>query len=128
MEKVLIIVRGIPGCGKSAFAKLLGKNVCTADDFLMVNGVYTWTPEKAGGAHVACQLKVKDLMKDGESPVIVANTSTTEKEMKPYYSLAEEYGYVVFSVIVENRHSEVNEHNVPLETLEKMRKRFDISL
>lgn len=128
MKKILIIVRGIPGCGKSTFAKLLGGYVCTADDFLMKDGVYCWSPEKAGGAHVACQLQVRDYMKKGMSPVIVANTSTTIKEMKPYYELAEEFGYKVFSVIVENRHGGVNEHDVPEETLEKMRKRFNIQL
>jgi predicted kinase len=128
MEKILIIVRGIPGCGKSTFAKLLGKNICTADDFLMENGVYIWSPEKAGGAHLACQSKVKGHMKSGDSPIIVANTSTTLRELKPYYELAEEYGYKVFSVIVENRHGGINEHDVPEETLEKMRNRFNIQL
>ena len=48
--------------------------------------------------------------------------------MKPYYELAEKYGYAVFSLIVENRHGGKNVHNVPEETLEKMRNRFEIKL
>ena len=79
-------------------------------------------------SHTQCKVKADILMKDGVSPVIIANTSTTVKEMKPYYDLAEKFGYTVFSVIVENRHGGVNTHNVPEETLEKMRERFNIKL
>jgi hypothetical protein len=46
----------------------------------------------------------------------------------PYYDLAKKHGYRVFSVIVENRHEGVNSHDVPEETLQKMRSRFDIKL
>ena len=63
-----------------------------------------------------------------EPTIVVSNTFTTEKEMKPYYKLAEQYGYRVHSLIVENRHGGINEHNVPDETLEKMKKRFEIKL
>ena len=67
-------------------------------------------------------------MKMGSDIIKVANTSTTMKEMQPYYDLAEKYGYMVFSIVVENRHNGVNEHNVPEETLKKMVERFDIKL
>jgi hypothetical protein len=59
---------------------------------------------------------------------VVSNTLTTEKELKPYYELAEKYNYTVFSLIVENRHGGTNVHNVPEETLDKMEKRFSIKL
>jgi len=131
MEKSLIIVRGLPGAGKSKFAKLISAHpdfVCTADDFLMVNGKYEWSPEKAGGAHLKCQAKCKTLMKSNIPLIIVANTSTTERELRPYYDLAKEFGYQVFSVIVENRHEGENSHDVPEETLKKMFDRFSIKL
>jgi hypothetical protein len=48
--------------------------------------------------------------------------------MKPYYKLAEKYGYVVFSLVVENRHGGINEHGVPDETLKKMENRFQLKL
>ena len=128
MDKVLIIVRGIPGCGKSTFAKLLGDAICTADDFHMKDGKYEWDKERIGLAHKWCQNKCETFMKNGITPVIVANTSTTKKELKPYYDLAIGYGYKVFSVIVENRHGGVNEHNVPEYTLKSMEEHFDIKL
>jgi len=130
MKKYLFIVRGIPGSGKSSLAELLTppSNICTADDYHMKDGKYDWKPENVKKAHDACQSQAAMLMRLGKTPVVIANTSTTVKEMKPYYDLAEKYGYTVFSVIVENRHGGVNEHNVPEETLEKMRNRFDIQL
>jgi hypothetical protein len=42
--------------------------------------------------------------------------------------MAELNEYRVFSIIVENRHGGVNEHNVPEEVLTKMRERFEIKL
>jgi hypothetical protein len=48
--------------------------------------------------------------------------------MKPYYELAEKYGYMVFSLIVENRHGGVNTHGVPEDKIEQMKKRFEVKL
>lgn len=67
-------------------------------------------------------------MKKQIDRIIVCNTNTTEREMKPYMDLALQFGYKVFSIIVENRHGGVSIHNVPEETLEKMRNRFEVKL
>ena len=138
MKKHLIIVRGVPGCGKSTFAEyisLIGdldsikrSTICCADDFVMKDGQYKFNQKAIGIAHKVCHSKCEKAMAAGETRVIVANTSTTEKEINPYIALAEKYGYMVFSVIVENRHGGVNVHNVPEETLEKMVARFSIKL
>jgi hypothetical protein len=60
--------------------------------------------------------------------VVVSNTFTQKWEMDEYYELAKKYEYIVFSVVVENRHSGENSHNVPADTLDKMRNRFEIIL
>ena len=60
--------------------------------------------------------------------IIVSNTFTQEWEMKPYFDIAEKYGYRVYSLIVENRHGGVNEHGVPSDKLEQMKNRFNIKL
>jgi hypothetical protein len=42
--------------------------------------------------------------------------------------MAKEWGYTVFSIIVENRHGGVNEHGVPEDKLEIMKNRFEVNL
>jgi predicted aldo/keto reductase-like oxidoreductase len=60
--------------------------------------------------------------------IVVSNTFTQEWEMQPYYDLAKEYGYMVFSIIVENRHGGKNVHNVPEDKINQMRDRFQVKL
>ena len=131
MTKVCIILRGVPGCGKSTVADYLAQlnnaTVCVADDFFMENGNYNFDINKLHLAHQWCQDKFLNCLKNGQN-VIVANTSTTEKELIPYITTANEYGYLTFSMVVENRHGGTNVHNVPEETLEKMKNRFSVKL
>jgi predicted kinase len=132
MEKVLYIVRGIPGSGKSTFAKtLVNKDYChkEADMFFVDgDGSYNFEPSKIKDAHKWCQEEMDFLMRLDHSPVVVSNTFTQEWEMEPYFELAKTYGYKVFSIVVENRHEGTNEHGVPDEVLTKMRERFEIKL
>ena len=67
-------------------------------------------------------------MEDGETKIVVANTFTQDSEMSEYYSLAENYNYRVHSLIVENRHGNISLHDVPPETIEKMKQRFSVKL
>ena len=67
-------------------------------------------------------------MEDGVDKIAVSNTFTQEWEMKPYFELAQEHGYMVFSIIVENRHGGTNIHGCPEEKVEQMRNRFEIKL
>jgi predicted kinase len=139
MEKVLYIVRGIPGSGKTTFAKMLvGEDflVCEADKYFIdkETGEYNFDSTKIKEAHKFCQDTVESYMKDSlvndqfYREIAVSNTFTQEWEMRPYFELAKNYGYKVFSVIVENRHGGTNQHEVPEEVLTKMRERFEITL
>lgn len=92
------------------------------------DGVYNWKPEKVKEAHSWCQNQVGEWMLNGEDKIIVSNTFTQEWEMQWYYDWAEKFEYRVYSLIVENRHGGVNQHNVPQENVDKMRDRFEIKL
>ena len=129
MEKVLYIVRGIPGSGKSTFAKQLTSNVFEADHYFYDNdGNYNFVPSKIKEAHKECQEFVKLAMQSSISKIAVSNTFTQEWEMQPYFDLAKEYGYMVFCVIVEKRHNNKNNHNVPEDKIQMMKDRFEINL
>lgn len=126
--KELFLLRGVPGCGKSTLAKSLGGKYAEADQYFMEDGEYKFDPSKIKDAHGWCQNIVDSYLRNGVEKVIVSNTFTQEWEMKPYYEMAEKYGYMVYSLIVENRHGGVNEHGVPADKLEQMKTRFDIKL
>jgi ABC-type molybdenum transport system ATPase subunit/photorepair protein PhrA len=132
MEKNLILLRGLPGSGKSTLAKLLvDKDYChkEADMFFVDrDGNYKFNPSKIKDAHSWCQDEVAFLMKYEHSPIVVSNTFTQEWEMDAYYKMAEELGYRVTSMIVENRHGGKNEHGVPDDKLEIMKNRFEVKL
>jgi len=132
--KTLILLRGLPGSGKSTFAKMLiaaDKDYCHKEaDMYFVDreGNYKFKPSDLPAAHKWCKDEVEFLMRYEHSPIAVSNTFTQEWEMDAYYELAEKYGYRVHSVIVENRHGGVNKHGVPEEKLEQMKNRFEIKL
>ena len=126
----LYLVRGLPGSGKSTFAEKLaifGIHL-EADMYFMKNGKYEFDASKLHRAHEWCRNNVESIMLESGENIIVSNTSTTEKEMKPYLDLAGKYDYRVVSLIVENRHFGKSTHGVPDETMDKMEKRFSVKL
>lgn len=137
MSGVLILLRGLPGSGKSSFAQLMWSEyvICEADKFFYDNeGNYKFDGSKLKEAHAWCKNQVETFMKDHQSnqqfypEIIVSNTFTQEWEMEEYFQLAQKYGYKVVSLIVENRHGGKNVHGVPDDKIEQMRNRFQISL
>lgn len=136
--KTLILLRGLPGSGKSTTAELLGAGGSgyahfEADMYFMEDGEYKFDPSKIKDAHKWCQNSVEQAMllnytAGHNDTIIVSNTFTQEWEMEPYYKLAEPWGYRVYSIIVENRHGGVNVHGVPEDKLQAMKDRFEIKL
>lgn len=144
-NKVIIVLRGVSGSGKSSVAEYLaelyrigsdGKSgdstqrcvVCTADDYFLVNGEYKFDFTKLGQAHAQCLSKFEKALIDKIELVIVANTNTKESEINPYIKLARASGYTVLSLVVENRHANKSIHSVPEETLTKQAENLKNSL
>lgn len=128
----MIILRGLPGSGKTAFANYLvyfnNFVICTADDYFYdQQGNYNFDYSKISEAHKYSREKCEKALKEGRD-VIVANTSVKEDEINEYIKLANQYNYRYFSLIVENRHGNENIHGVPDETIEKMKNKFSIKL
>ena len=129
MEKMIYLVRGIPGSGKTTFAKQLTPNVFEADHYFYHNdGNYNFISSEIKEAHKECQQFVGYAMESGIPKIAVSNTFTQEWELQPYYELAIKYGYYVTSVIVENRHGGTNTHGVPEDKIQLMKDRFEIKI
>ena len=133
--KNLYLLRGLPGSGKSTLAREISTTFVEADMFFNVNGEYKFDGSKIKDAHAWCKSTVREWMEINLNTygleydsITVSNTFTQEWEMEDYYELAKEYGYKVFSMIVENRHGGINIHECPEEKIEQMRNRFEIKL
>ena len=126
----LTLIRGLPGSGKSTLAnKLLNHDNsvwCEADQYFMKDGVYSWDGMQIGAAHAWCFEKTKEAIELGLN-VIVSNTFTTRKELKPYFELIQDYDQNPTVIFMQS--SFVSIHGVPDNVLENMKKRFyyDIS-
>jgi predicted kinase len=129
MEKVVIIIRGLQGSGKSSVAKLFEtKAICSADDYFVRDGVYEWYGMGLPKAHQWCIRKCRRFMMIEAQRIVIDNTAVKARDLKPYYGLAEDYGYKVFSIVVENRHGGINSHGVPEDAIQRLREKFDIKL
>jgi predicted kinase len=125
---MLYILRGISGSGKSTLAKKLKTLAMThyeADMFFMKDGLYVFDASKLALAHAWCQESVEnDLMY--KMDVIVSNTFTTIKEMKPYFEMAKAENTQVQVITCQSAFKNV--HNVPEEVLQKQAARFATDL
>jgi predicted kinase len=136
MEKNLYIVRGLPGSGKSTFARSIAKSyqIFEADQYFMKKGKYNFDPTKLKEAHQDCKQRVANRMRENLfnsiffNTIVVSNTFTQDWEMKYYRNIGRRYGYKVHTIIVENRHNGTNIHGVPSDKLQIMEDRFEIKL
>ncbi|XP_048150988.1 NEDD4-binding protein 2-like 2 isoform X2 [Corvus hawaiiensis] len=99
-RKLLLILRGLPGSGKSTLSRaLLGQScdgiVLSTDDYFRQQYGYTYNAAQLGDAHEWNRKRAKQAMEQGKSPVIIDNTNTQAWEMKPYVEVALEKGYRV---------------------------------
>ncbi|TXH44158.1 MAG: ATP-binding protein [Desulfurellales bacterium] len=126
MAQQLIIVRGLPGSGKTTLARVLARTLaaehCEADSYFARGGSYKFDPRKLDAAHADCLARAKIAIDDGRS-VVVANTFTRRWEMQPYLDLAADRGIKVIELVAVGKWQ--NTHNVPSEAIERMRARWE---
>lgn len=122
----LILVRGLPGSGKSTIGqslhKALGYKHIEADMYHMKEGEYCFDPAKIKEAHLWCQLETMKAMAD-KYFVVVTNTFTTLHELDPYLQMAKSMGRAVRIVEASGNWNSI--HNVPAEVMERMRDRWE---
>ena len=126
-KQKIILIRGIPGAGKSTYAKFLKEkykkydfSIFEADDFFMVGEKYEYNPSKIKDAHEYCYKRAMD--SKGKN-IIISNTFTKVWEMKKYLALANEYDAdcIVFRIMGHHK----NVHDVPEEVINRMERNFE---
>lgn len=123
----MILIRGLPGSGKSTIAKnLIGWYMhIETDQYWMENGEYKFDMSRIKEAHAWCLNETRDLIVKGFNPV-VSNTFTTAFEMLPYFDLAKEFNIRPQVLLAQGQFGNI--HNVPDEVLSKMAARFEYDI
>lgn len=117
----LVIVRGLPGSGKSTFAHLISDTVFEADQYFTdADGNYNFNIDKISEAHNWCKAQVTDAMIQQLPMIVVSNTFCRKWEMIAYVQLAKVYGYTVTEVTMTQPLRE-SIHGVPEEVMERMK-------
>ena len=136
-KNVMILLRGIPGSGKTTLANKIRKKhlwtfICSADHYFERDGVYEFDAKKLPFAHKMCQesaawyaeyLTMRDSL-SSRGIVIIDNTNIRNEHCQVYKDIADKYGmrYVeitlnkigAFEAYLRCR------HNVPMNTILRM--------
>ncbi|XP_064005235.1 NEDD4-binding protein 2 isoform X2 [Pogoniulus pusillus] len=135
--QVLVLLRGVPGSGKSYLARTLLEDnpdgiILSTDDYFCKNGQYHYDPDCLGEAHDWNRKRAKEAFEMRISPIIIDNTNIQAWEMKPYVTLAQQFKYKVMfrepdtwwkfkPKELEKR----NIHGVPKEKIKRMLERYE---
>lgn len=136
----LCLVRGLPGSGKSTLAKFIIKNSTyiskgswsdfewkhfEADKyFIRPDGTYDFNGKLIKNAHAWCIKWTKEHLNCGSyTSAVVSNTFTTEIEISPYRKLAAELKIPLTIINCSGKFENI--HNVPQESLDRMRARWE---
>lgn len=146
-DQQLIIMRGLPGSGKSTRAKEVVKEgvIHSTDDVIEARGDYAehfrkmdeaqdWSAHgKMHGINLANAIKS---MEQGHSPVVIDNTNIRMGEARKYIEAALKLGFDDKNITVEDvgdggktlqELADRNAHGVPLNVLESMQKTYKAS-
>lgn len=129
----LIILRGLPGSGKTTLAKSLSEQgkypAFSVDDYFTdADGNYNFQFDKNHLAYKACEENTKLAMESGKEKIFLHNVFSMEWEIEPYFKLAAEFNYAVFVVTVEKYHDSKNVHDISEDQLSKMAEKFKVRL
>lgn len=116
----LVLIRGLPGSGKTTMAKAMSGYLHLEADQWMTDaaGVYRFDPARLAAAHDACLTAARRALAAGRK-VVVANTFVQLWEMKPYLAL----GYPVRILEAAGAYSSL--HEVPADVLQQMREMWE---
>ena len=92
------------------------------------SGVYKFEYTKNHLAYETCQRLTMEAMEQSIEKIIVDNTFVFDWEMEPYFKLAKQFNYCLFSVVVENYHGNKNVHAISEEDVLKIATKLKVKL
>lgn len=132
MQGHLILIRGLPGAGKTDLANLLAgevwPNFSVDDYFTDGSGNYRFEFDKNHLAYKACEENCRREMLAGVKNIFIHNTFTLDWELEVYFKLAKEFNYRVYVLTVENYHGNANKHGISGEQIRKMAEKYKVKL
>ncbi|XP_061714306.1 uncharacterized protein LOC133522860 isoform X2 [Cydia pomonella] len=141
--RTLILMRGLPGSGKSFLARQLVETMCpgmnyksflfSTDDFFMHRGRYEFQRNMLSEAHQWNQNRVQEAFGRGVSPIFVDNTNVEIRHMEPYVRAGVRGGYII-EVLEPNTPwakkvghlARKNSHDVNISTLKRLLDTFQL--
>lgn len=129
----LILIRGLPGSGKTTLANLISDNgkhqVFSIDQYFTdSDGNYSFDYSKNYLAYKHCEENTEKAIEAGNKIVIVDHTFTLDWEMEPYFKMAKKYNCLLHVVTVENYHGGENVHAISSEQIQKMAEKYKVKL
>lgn len=133
-NRKLIILRGLPGSGKSKTAKRLVRNgvIHSTDDYFTKNGKYVFDIDSVGKFHGFNLMASIRSMKKGISPIIIDNTNIIAMHCAKYVETGKMYGYEIIIIEPDTPWAfdieelvKRNTHEVPRDTITEMLKQYE---
>jgi len=133
-HRTLIIMRGLPGSGKSTYVKenFPDAVVCSADSFFLnEDGEYIFVNWKLQQAHQHCFRTFIDAVTSDAETIVIDNTNICRWEYENYTFMAEKFGYRIRIIRMNFLESDIplfgkrNVHGVPEFKINQMFERFE---
>jgi predicted kinase len=133
MMQHLILIRGLPGSGKSTFAAIISEEhkypIIAVDDFFTdEQGNYRFNHLLNHEAYRRCEQRTRDALQAGAQKVIVHHTFTMDWEMEPYFKLAKQFDSLLHVLTMEKYHAHENIHEISEAQIQKMAAKYKVKL